>query len=128
MSDLTKKGFCASTMTFYAVTYAEIRKTALEKGYALALHGSLKTDLDVIAIPWTDEACSADELAAAICETAGGMIQPETEMHKVPSLHPHGRMVWTIHLLGCSATVPPDERATYIDLGVMPRISKGEPL
>lgn len=35
---------------------ARIRALAREVGYALAVHGSLERDLDVIAIPWTTDA------------------------------------------------------------------------
>lgn len=103
-------------MTFYAVTYAEIRKVARDKGYALALHGSLQKDLDVVAIPWTEDACDEKELVEAICETAGGCIN-----NNDPGIKPHGRHAWTIHLMGCSGIVSPEERATYIDLSVMPK-------
>jgi hypothetical protein len=33
-----------------------IRKAAKEIGYAIAVHGSLERDLDVVAVPWTEEA------------------------------------------------------------------------
>lgn len=114
-----KDGYVSSAMTFYAVLYAEVRRTAFEKGYALALHGSLQKDLDVIAIPWVESASSEDDLVKAICETAGGFISPQDG--KCPGLKPHGRHAWTIHLGGCSATEPPEKRATYIDLSVMPK-------
>lgn len=117
MSDLQTKGFCASTMTFYAVTFAEIRLVAKEHGYALALHGSLRSDMDVVAVPWTDTAADEETLVKAICESVGGFILADRPVANKP----HGRRAWTIHLGGCSATVPPTERATYIDLSVMPR-------
>lgn len=103
-------------MTFYAVTYAEIRLVAKEHGYALALHGSLQKDLDVIAVPWTEDASDEDKLVKAITEAVGGVVLA----HIPPGEKPHGRRAWTIHLLGSSAIVPPKERATYIDLSVMP--------
>jgi hypothetical protein len=117
VSDLAAKGFCASTMTFYAVTFAEIRLVAKANGYALALHGSLRTDLDVVAIPWTEEAADEETLVKAICEAAGGFITTDRPVADMP----HGRRAWTIHLGGCSGVVPTTERATYIDLSVMPR-------
>lgn len=118
MSDLAVKGFCASTMTFYAVTFAEIRETARQHGYALALHGSLRSDLDVIAVPWTEDASDEETLVKAIVETAGGFISPDPRSR---GEKPHGRVAWTIHLGGCSGTIPPTDRATYIDLSIMPK-------
>jgi hypothetical protein len=116
MSDLATKGFCASTMTFYAVTYAEIRLVAKAHGYSLALHGSLQKDLDVIAVPWVENPSDEETLVKAICEAAGGMVLIDRPVADKP----HGRRAWTIHLGGCSGTVSPTERATYIDLSVMP--------
>lgn len=117
MSALAEKGFCASTMTFYAVTYAEIRLVAKNLGYALALHGSLQKDLDVIAIPWVEDAADEETLVKAICEAAGGFV-----LAHIPATDkPHGRRAHTIHLGGCSGVIPSTERATYIDLSVMPK-------
>lgn len=118
------KQFCASTMTFYAVTYAEIRIVARQHGYALALHGSLCRDLDVVAIPWTENASDEITLVKAICEAAGGVLN-DTDDPRINK--PHGRRAHIIHLLGRSATVPPNERATYIDLSVMPKIVLASP-
>lgn len=105
-------------MTFYAVTYAEIRLVAKEHGYALALHGSLRRDLDVIAVPWTENASDEETLVMAICEAAGGIIIADRPVSSMPN----GRRAWTIHLGGCSGKISPEDRATYIDLSVMPKL------
>lgn len=120
MSDLSNKGFCASTMTYYAVTFAEIRIVAKNLGYALCLHGSLRNDLDVVAIPWIEDAADEETLVKAIVDASGGFLVCNREGHH-SGKKPHGRHAWTIHFGGCSATVPPDERATYIDLSIMPK-------
>lgn len=99
-------GFCASRVTFYAALYPVLRQRAYELGYALALHGTLTKDLDVLAAPWTEAAVSADDLAAALVEAAGGFTSSP------PSNKPHGRKAWTIYL-GSSGG--------YVDLSVMPR-------
>lgn len=89
----------------------------MENGYALALHGSMGRDLDLVAIPWTDEAVAAEELVERIRELVDGFIvdhpdHPETN----PTHKPHGRLAWAIHV-GAGA---------YIDLSVMPRIPTTE--
>lgn len=99
-------GFCASRVTFYAALYPVLRQRAYELGYALAIHGTLTKDLDVLAVPWTESAVSAADLAAALVEAAGGFTS------RPPSDKPHGRKAWTIHL-GSSGG--------YVDLSVMPR-------
>lgn len=83
-------------------------------GYAIALHGSFLRDLDVIAVPWTDEAVSAEELAETLrIEVHGWLIG---DKNKNPAIKPHGRLCWSIHT---------EDGVGYIDLSVMPRtISK----
>ena len=88
------------------------RSTALarEYGYAIAVHGSLQRDLDLIAVPWSDVASDAEELVQAICHTTGGFIL-EGQDDATPK--PHGRLAYNIHL----------GAGLYIDLSVMPRLS-----
>lgn len=53
---------------FYACVLECLRKTALQSGYALAVHGSCASDLDLIAIKWSDNCQSPDELARQFVE------------------------------------------------------------
>lgn len=39
---------------FYACVLESLRKIAFKCGYALAVHGSLENDLDLIAVRWND--------------------------------------------------------------------------
>lgn len=39
---------------FYACVLEDLRKEAIKCGYALAIHGSLQSDLDLIAVRWAD--------------------------------------------------------------------------
>lgn len=68
-------------------------------------------DLDLIAAPWTEEAVSADQLAQALCDAAGGFIPQGETLHVNPEYRPHGRMAYIIQL----------GRGLYIDVSVMPR-------
>ena len=77
-------------------------------GYALALHGSLQRDLDVIAVPWTDEASAPIDLVRALGEEFD--IEPNHPIDE-PCVKPHGRLCWTLPLWW----------GAYIDLSVMPR-------
>jgi len=79
---------------------------AREFGYALAVHGSLQRDMDLIAVPWSEVASGEEELIQALCETVGGFrLEHETGCDK-----PHGRRAWVIHL----------GAGLYIDLSIMP--------
>lgn len=94
----------------YISMYGRMALRAVELGYSLALHGSMVRDCDMIAVPWTDTAVSAEELATALIETSGGFLAPH-EVDIMPVKKPHGRLCWSIHLGG----------GPYIDLAVMPR-------
>lgn len=90
-----------------------VRAVARYHGYAVGVHGTLARDIDLIAVPWTDEAVAAELLADAIAGAVVGLIlQPaDDEVRGSPTLKPHRRLAWSIYgVLG-----------TYIDLSIMPR-------
>ena len=104
----------------YELLIEPLRAVARSHGYALAVHGSLVRDIDLIACPWTREAASAKALADAIeaeARRVNGRAFPlpheDDEWYRAgkPGLKPHGRLCWTFHLGG----------GPYIDLSVMPR-------
>lgn len=94
----------------YLHVFADLRAAARKCGYALAVHGSLDRDLDLIAVPWTEEATDADRLVHAICEAWGfGDGLMALEPHGPPKLH--GRIAYTLIPGG----------PLFVDLSVMPR-------
>lgn len=105
----------------YAFVYPILTELAREKGYALALHGSMQSDLDVAAIPWTEDACSAHELMEHLsrqiwvfhyCDSEVMEFSREAKWQITePTQKPHGRLAWTIPL----------KNGLVIDLSVMPR-------
>jgi hypothetical protein len=103
---------------WYAVLYVRLVDRARRLGYALAPHGSMKRDLDLIAIPWTESAVSAQELVKTFAEICNGYLAQskprQGEKYRVPTIKPHGRRAYSIHLGG----------GPYIDLSVMPRKRK----
>lgn len=117
---------CQSYALVYAALLPELQRVAREHGYALAVHGSMATDLDLIAAPWTPEATDAETLAEAMREHLHGHFPPASR--KVgetwtivpnPEDKPHGRRAWSIH---CSPSETPVHSPCYIDLSVMPRL------
>lgn len=88
----------------YANLYPSMRDIARAHGYALAVHGSMLRDLDLIAVPWTKEACDPQELADIFFKSFHfvHMDGPE-EKH-------HGRKAWTLAFPG----------VCFVDLSIMP--------
>lgn len=89
-----------------------IRTVARDRGYAVAVHGSLTRDLDLIAVPWVDEGWvdTPEELAHGIAKAVNGLIQTTA----IPTEKPHGRIAYTIHLR--------DVSRGWVDLSIMPAL------
>ncbi len=90
----------------YAHRLADVQSLAYQCGYAIAVHGTMIKDFDLVAIPWTDEAVSAEELVRKLVMVMKGQYQEGD-----PVSRPHGRLTWSLILESCN----------YIDLSVMPR-------
>lgn len=93
---------------YYAHLYTMMRRVAIDHGYALALHGSMARDLDLVAIPWTVDAVDAETLALTLCAAVDGLIVEGDN----PTAKPHGRLAWAIIL----------DAGAYVDLSIMPRL------
>lgn len=97
---------------WYAMTYTRLSEIVKEHGYALTLHGSMARDLDLVAIPWTDEPSEVGVLLQAvvdfICDKADGIAYPTP----LPTEKPHGRM---------SYIFPVGLEGHYFDFSVMPK-------
>lgn len=94
---------------FYALLYPELKKAALDCGYALALHGSMQSDMDLLAVPWVDNAKSSEELHRAIKDVIGKTAWQSEEDDRVWK-KPHGRVAYAISIAG----------DVFIDLSIMP--------
>ena len=121
-----RDGMATRLGELYDRSILHARVAALLHGYALAVHGSEMRDLDLIAVPWTEQASSAEVVAEAIRESVNGVFSVGTQTGEVMTLMPHGRKVWAIHLRNVPALlVDATGRggrafAPYIDLSVMP--------
>ncbi|HXF23294.1 MAG TPA: hypothetical protein VN602_02180 [Gemmatimonadaceae bacterium] len=91
----------------YIAAYPLLRRIARECGYALALHGSLARDFDLIAVPWTHDAVTPEALVEAICHQSDLRVTVPNKGDR-----PHGRGSWALQGL----TV----RNSWVDLSVMP--------
>lgn len=90
----------------------DIRKIAREHGYAIAVHGSLIRDIDLIAVPWSKNAHSALTLRYAIRKLYYILdYRDQSDGGK-----PHGRKAWLFHISHRAQGCP-----QHVDLSVMPR-------
>lgn len=53
---------CNGRTAFYACMWEDIRQCAMDCGWAVSLHGSLSSDMDIMAMPWVDNAVSFKEM------------------------------------------------------------------
>ena len=102
-----------SKATFYAVLYSDFRKAAIDCGYALAIHGSMARDMDLIAVAWTEEARPVDELVEKINNCIGKTVWTEHNL-TTSELKPHGRITYTLSIMG----------DWFIDLSIIPPVKK----
>jgi hypothetical protein len=100
----------------YAGLYAGLCEVARENGYALAIHGSLANDMDLVAVPWVNEAVAPEVLAEAMWKRVK-WLNHQTEFPYKPQTMPHGRLAWFFPLL----QAPPNEGRSGIDLSITPR-------
>jgi len=110
----------------FAASLPQLQSVARKHGYALAVHGSMATDFDLIACPWTEEATDAQTLAAALCECVGGHVRllEGRLIGRNPGWKPHGRLAYSFYL-----SKTPDGLTSYgpyLDLSIMPLRRDGE--
>lgn len=111
-----------SRASAYATLLPSLMIAGRELGYAIAVHGSMATDLDLVAIPWTEDAASAEHLILHLMAAVDGRLRNASRRKEdgewermpasIPTDKPHGRRAWTIHI-GCEGM--------YLDVSVMPR-------
>jgi len=98
---------------WYVMAYTKLERIAWRRGYALALHGSMARDLDLIAVPWTEDADSPEKLVEAfrrfIITKAADKVSLKIGK---PTRKPHGRQAYVL---------PIGYEGHYIDLSIMPR-------
>lgn len=92
---------------FITERLADVRTTACRLGYAVAVHGSLARDIDLVAVPWVEDAAAPRDLVTGLMRTLG---RCDFCDDKQETVRPHGRRSWSIWL---------HEYSTYIDLSVM---------
>ncbi len=104
-----------SMVSIYSQLLPIIREEGKRLGYAIAVHGSMQRDLDLIAVPWIEDASSTEELVAMIAKSVSGFVIGDVHTRgglDEPTQKPHGRKSWNICWGGLA----------LIDLSVMPLV------
>jgi len=97
----------------YGIYYGILREIASDYGYALTLHGSMTRDLDLVAIPWSEEVKPVEEMLKKFQESVGFL--DESPTFEDYELKPHGRRAYHV-IMGTG----------YADISVMPCSKKSE--
>lgn len=96
----------------YAAIYAELAEVFRDSGYALAIHGTLARDFDLIAVPW-----------AEVCHSPHYVLEKVTTIFAVSvvggaTVKEHGRVAWSISI---------GHGECAIDLSFMPVVGLASP-
>jgi hypothetical protein len=110
--DVSDKPQANMMPAMYSHSIHTIQMIGRASGYALAIHGSMQRDLDIVAVPWTDKAVKPRKLVKRLCKQLDLMFDPKRN----PTKKPHGRLVWS--LLFSSGG------SGFMDLSVMPPTPK----
>ena len=94
MSDLSKKPKPGYGPFYMAGLYPQLAEICRSNGYALAVHGSLTNDFDLIAVPWIENAADPEHIVELIY-TSFAM---DRDRRPEPVAKLHGRVAYMIHL------------------------------
>lgn len=104
----------AAFPSLYCAMWPGLVARARELGYALLIHGSLSRDLDLLAVPWTEEAVLEEDLVEALRAKCDAWVSVHATRPTGAVAKPHGRRAWSLMLNGHA----------FIDLSVMPRMPR----
>ena len=92
----------------YACIYPGLAEVTRAHGYALAAHGSMARDFDLVCIPWAEQVSPPDDVVKAITTAFA--------IHQIgePGKKNHGRVAYTISL---------GFGECFIDLSFMPSVA-----
>jgi hypothetical protein len=77
---------------YAAAMYPELAAIFQRHGYALAVHGSLARDFDLIAVPWAETVAPAETVLAEVTTIFAVKVVGEVEQKN------HGRIAYTLRI------------------------------
>ena len=95
------------------MAYVGLERVAHRHGYAMALHGSMGRDLDLIFVPWTDDADDPEKLLKALGRFIKGKSHIQIANYRYSAtIKPRGRKAYCL---------PIGHEGHYLDVSIMPR-------
>lgn len=82
---------------FFASMWQDLKDAAKSHGWALGLHGSLNSDMDIMAMPWDEHASPVDVMICQLCICFTDSAQIEKTI-KVSTDKPNNRTVYTLSI------------------------------
>lgn len=80
---------------FYAAgLYPGLAEIFRAHGYALAVHGSVARDFDLVAVPWVDQAADPQKVVDAVASKYAAKFARYDD----PTPRPHGRIAYKLAL------------------------------
>jgi hypothetical protein len=96
MSNLSKKQIRSDRASIYANFIPILRKEAERSGYAMAVHGSMINDLDLVCIPWVEKVVTTRTLIRRLMRLYNCLDIDKSRITKKP----HGRIAVSISISG----------------------------
>ena len=108
---------------FYAIVFPELKEIAKRHGYNLVLHGSMRRDMDLVAIPWIDNPKTHLELLAEFCSYLGVRVTEELDGKPdyLYSVLPGGRHSYVINLQRSNQFNNYIDEQWYVDICITPK-------
>lgn len=102
---------------WFSIYYQGLERVAQRFGWCLTIHGSMQRDLDLVLLPWTDDAEPETKVLEAVEKfIKGGPYYKKSTKNSI-GLHatekPHGRKAYIIYI---------GHSNYYLDISVFPRI------
>ena len=109
--------------SLYAYIFIDLKRIAKRYGYNLVLHGSMKRDLDLLAIQWVDEPKDEFKMIQAFEKHLRGVYSEQKEHYNF-SVLPGNRNSYVIDLNRGGAWNNYKDLQYYIDISVIQTIKK----
>lgn len=95
------KALVPARAALYVAIYPMLQQVAKDHGYCLAAHGSAHRDLDLVAVPWIEDASDPLTLVKAMKEATASVTHADHSDEHFPDCDPkekpHGRVAYSLH-------------------------------